>query len=475
MFRVLMTAAALVLGGTAPAAAQNRLPGEQSSRNMSLLAHIPLGGAQPLLNAKNQGADVMGNGRRTCDIEIEQELSRPYAYICTRFAPSGFYIVEFKDPKRARMLYHWSIENAELHRGSGALNPAYVKTRGRYYVAIATQFQQGGPDSDLGAVVFDVTGLPDTTRIKEVGRIRDPQAPGGFHESITYKHSTGVPMMITTSTQPFANLFDMEKFVAGDANQGLVGRVPLPDTTVNRRERDGVSRAGTFHDFYAGFDPVSKQDRLYGAGTGGYYVFDITDVNNPRLLTSITGISGVQYGHTFTPDPTGRYAVTEVEYRYAPLRIFDLKPGLDGTVKTISRPIGAWTANWINYSHNHEVRWPYVFVAAFEDGMQVFNMMDPTNPYTVGYYDTYDGPNGNAGLSPEQKAQLHDGNNGGWGVDIRNADGLIVLSDFTTGFWAMKMEGFDGWNGHQWGVPNISSAQDWDNGPEGAPKPQKVS
>src|SRR5262249_6391109 len=157
--------------------------------------------------------------------------------------------------------------------------------------------------------------------------------------------------------------------------------------------------------------------------------------------------------------------VTEVEYRYAPLRIFDLKPGLDGQVKTISRPIGAWTANWENYSHNHEVRWPYVFVAAFEDGLQVFNMMDPTNPYTVAYWDTYEGPNGNKGLTPEQKAQLHDGNNGGWSPQIRNADGLIVMSDFTTGFWALKMDGFDGWNGHQWGVPNISSAQDWDNGP----------
>ena len=49
-------------------------------------------------------------------------------------------------------------------------------------------------------------------------------------------------------------------------------------------------------------------------------------------------------GLTFTPDPTGRYAVAETEYQYAPLRIFDLKPALDGTVKTISRPIGAWLA-----------------------------------------------------------------------------------------------------------------------------------
>ena len=45
----------------------------------------------------------------------------------------------------------------------------------------------------------------------------------------------------------------------------------------------------------------------------------------------------------------------------------------------------------------------------------------------------------------------------------------------TTGFWAVKMEGFDGWNGHDWGMPNISNAQDWDNGPEGAPKQKPVT
>ena len=58
---------------------------------------------------------------------------------------------------------------------------------------------------------------------------------------------------------------------------------------------------------------------------------------------------------------------------------------------------------------------------------------------------------------------------------VGNADGLIVISDLATGFWAFKMDGFDGWYGHQWGMPNISSAQDWDNGPEGAPKPAKIS
>src|SRR5436190_911887 len=86
--------------------AQQRLPGQQYSSNMHLMAHIPLGGAQPLLDRKFQSPDIMGLGRRTCDIEIEQELSRPYAYVCSRFAPSGFYIIEFKDPQKARMLWH---------------------------------------------------------------------------------------------------------------------------------------------------------------------------------------------------------------------------------------------------------------------------------------------------------------------------------------------------------------------------------
>ncbi|MBI4420079.1 MAG: hypothetical protein HY560_04570, partial [Gemmatimonadetes bacterium] len=153
---------------------------------------------------------------------------------------------------------------------------------------------------------------------------------------------------------------------------------------------------------------------------------------------------------------------------YAPLRLFDLKPGLDGQVKTISRPIGAWTASWKGLPHNHEVRWPYVFVSTYGDEFQVFNMMDPTNPYTVGYHDTSPGIEF-VGRNPNCQGCVEST----FGVDVRNADGLIVTSG--SGFWAFKMDGFDGWNGHQWGMPNVSSAQDWDNGPDGAPRAQKVS
>jgi len=147
--------------------------------------------------------------------------------------------------------------------------------------------------------------------------------------------------------------------------------------------------------------------------------------------------------------------VTETEYQYAPLRMFDMKPGVDGTTENIRSPISAWTANWKNLVHNHEVRWPFVFVSGYHDGLQVFSMMDPENPTTVAYYDTYTGPR-NVGAMGGAVG------NGAFGVDVRNADGLILISDMSTGFWTFRMEGFNGWNGEDWGMPNISSVQNWD-------------
>jgi hypothetical protein len=418
-------------------------PGQSRSSNVKLMAHVPLGMLETI-----------------SDIEIEQELSRPYAYVTRRFKDSGVDIIDLRDiaKEKAKVLCKWRIEDPELHVGAGGLNPMYFKHKGRYYLTVGFQFQQGGPDYDLGAVVLDVTGLPNCALVKEVGRIREPDVPGGFHETFTYKHSSGAPLLITTTQSPFAHVYDMDKFLNGQKNY-LVGKIPIP-------EGAGGMAAGPmrgYHDFYVAYDTQEHQDKFYGAGAGGHYVYDFTDIANPKLITAVTGLSGITRGHTFTPDPLGRFAMIESEYQYAPLRVVDLKPNNGKSVPQINRTIGAWTPNWQNLPHNMEVRWPYVFVSAYEDGMQVVNLMDPTNPITVGFFDTFDGPH-----DAEGSVMM-----GNWGIDVRNADGLIVASDLQTGFWAFKLEGFDGWNGHDWGMPNISSVQDWDNGPEGAPKSVK--
>ena len=404
---------------------------QRGSDNIEVISHLPLGAPGSV-----------------SDIEIEQEMSRPFVYLGREvFGPisgmeRGMDILDVSDPANPEVIHRWRIEDSELHVGAGGKDLKYFKWNDRYYVVLSIQFRQGGPDADLGAIVFDVTGLPDVSTFKEVARIQGPQQLGGFHNIFVYKHSNGRPLLFSTTSSPTAHVYDLGYVVDGRLDEALVAEVPVP-----------MDSPRAYHDFYIGYDADSEQDRFYGGGTGGYYVYNVTDLENPELLVTLTEINGVRRGHTFTPSPDGRYVIAETEYQYAPLRIFDLEPALSGEVSNIRTPISAWTANWEHLVHNHEVRWPYVFVSGYWDGLQVFTLADPKNPKTVGHYDTF--------LQPEDSGIM----NGAWGTDVRNADGLIVVSDMVTGFWAFRMEGFSGWNGLDWGVPNISSVQDWENGP----------
>ena len=429
----MLAVVALVALAVGPASAQ-WTPMKRGSDNIEVVGHLPLG---PPLSVS--------------DMDVEQELSRPYAYVSRmRYGvagPKGMDIISIEDPANPEIIYEWRIEDQDLHLGTGGMDAKHFKLGDRYYVVQSTQFGQGGPNSDMGAVVLDVTGLPDPSTVREVARIREPLRPGGFHNIFIYKHSDGRVLLFTTVSGRVANIYDLALVVDGaDAETALVGQVPVPE------QPEGSNMMG-YHDFYVGYHPDTDQDRFYGGGGGGYYIYDVSDPANPELAISLTGIRGVSWGHTFTPSPDGRYVVAEAEYRFAPLRIFDLQPALDGRVSNINRPISGWTADYDNLVHNHEVRWPWLFVTGYLDGLQVVNLQDPTNPVTVWYYDTY------LGVRDPTRCQEC---NGSFGIDVRNADGLIVMSDMSTGFWTFRMDGFQGWNGEQWGMPDISSAQEWD-------------
>ena len=396
---------------------------------------------------------------KVSNLEIEQEKGRPYVYMSgfVNYNAKAYDITNTSDPK---LVWTWTIEDPELHRGIGAMDGKYFKIDGRYYYAQSLQFQQGTPDADLGAVIFDVTGLPDAKKVKEVARIRYPAAPGGFHNTFAYKHSSGRALYFATINDQKALIYDLDKIVKGaDPQQSIVGTVfnPTPFKQIG---------AGGYHDFYVAYEVATKKDKFYGAGLGGYSVWDVTKPEAATQEFTITSL-GMDLAHTFTPSPDGRYAVTETEYQYSPLRIWDLQDGQSGKTENIDQPISAWAADWNALSHNHEVRWPYVFVSAYEDGLQVFSLEDPKNPKTIGRWYTCECKHEKGfGGSPENGWQSeHSVMQGAFGVDVRNYDGLVVISDMRTGLWTFKVAGFNGWNGRDHGMPNISSVQDWDRGP----------
>src|SRR5262245_31017863 len=129
----LVMASGLAAQGTS--ATGIRPPGEQGSRNIKIMSHIPLPGGG------NHGVPNLGGIEiRTADVEVEQELSRPYAYVPMWGAPSMLHIISLKDPSKAKILYTWTVENPELHQAAGALAPSYFKTKGRYYLVNGFQF-----------------------------------------------------------------------------------------------------------------------------------------------------------------------------------------------------------------------------------------------------------------------------------------------------------------------------------------------
>ena len=263
-----------------------------------------------------------------------------------------------------------------------------------------------------------------------------------------------------TTPMPVADLFAYQHssgsalILAASAEQALIYTTDVaqgPVATIDTPSHPGPQTG--FEDVFAGFDPATQQDRLYLAGAGGYYVFDITSLDSPRLLVTIHS-AAVQRGRVMAPVADGEHALTLASYRTAPMRVFSLSQ------ERVRTAVGAWTDSWQSELVDAVVRWPYAFVAAMEHGMQVVNIFDPGAPYTDAWF-----------RAEEQIAQdippLARAPQGIVDLDVRNHDGLIFAADRDHGLWILELEAFMGWHGHTWGLPNMSDAQDWENGPDG--------
>ena len=96
-----------MLGGY-PARAQYA-PGKNSSPNVHLVSHVPLGPAGTVM-----------------DIEMEQELSRPTCIVSrsnygqpASGPVMGFDVLSIKDPSKGQVIYRWRMDQPELHQGLG--------------------------------------------------------------------------------------------------------------------------------------------------------------------------------------------------------------------------------------------------------------------------------------------------------------------------------------------------------------------
>ena len=100
-YLALFTLALLTVGSTANAQG-TWTPANRGSDNITVVGHIPLGGRLTVT-----------------DLDIEQELSRPYAYVgrasLLEDGPKGMDIIDFSDPSNPKVILRWRLPDQDLH------------------------------------------------------------------------------------------------------------------------------------------------------------------------------------------------------------------------------------------------------------------------------------------------------------------------------------------------------------------------
>ncbi len=142
---------------------------------------------------------------------------------------------------------------------------------------------------------------------------------------------------------------------------------------------------GYVHDVYV------KDNLAYCShGWNGFYVWDYTDSADPVLKANLA-TNG--YNHSSWLSEDGTYAIFAEEVPVGlPLGIADLSMLDVGAIELAGDyfqfPLLTFDSSF-NTPHNPFIKGNYAFVSYYEDGVQVIDLTDKTNPTLAGYYDTF--------------------------------------------------------------------------------------
>jgi hypothetical protein len=173
---------------------------------------------------------------------------------------------------------------------------------------------------------------------------------------------------------------------------------------------------------------------LYVAFWSGFAVIDVSVPTDPVDLVVH------EYGpesacHNVWPSADGSHVFTTDEMNGGHLKVWDISD--PDAVALVSE----WYTDAEHIIHNVHVRDEFAFISYYVDGLVVLDVSDPTEPFEVGSYDTYDEPKDD---EPKKKgeggehgspAMLYAGAWGVWpyGDHLAVGDmtrGLIVLDHF---------------------------------------------
>ncbi len=298
---------------------------------------------------------------------------------------AGTYIFNVTDPANTQMVdFKEGKDTAEIHRD--------FKTYGHYLYGVADE-------GESSLQIFDLSFLPDSMH-----KVYDSDQ-FVIRSHNMFIDSTNGRLYLCTPAIAFASSSLRVLDIATDPeNPTLLGDLNL------------VSAQGSHvHDLF-----IRDNIAYCSNGHAGLFMFDVADPANITLKASLTSYADQDYNHSswMSDDSQVLYFVDE-------------KHGMGIKAYDVSdlnnlQPLNLFRSNVGSMPHNVFVQGNKLFVSYYHDGVWIFDITDPLNPTTIGYYDTFEEPNG------------YDSYQGCWGVYPYLPSGNILASDFSNGLFVLK-------------------------------------
>lgn len=283
----------------------------------------------------------------------------------------------------------------EISRIAGTSNSLWrdIKTYRHYAYSVA--------DNGSGSLqIFDLSDLPNS-----VTKVYDSQVFFSNCHNIFIDEANSRLYAVGTNRAHIVVL----NLKSDPANPTLMKNITLSD--------------GYIHDIYVR-DHIAYASHIYKSKLT---VYNLVDLNNIQALGSFSNYTDAGLNHSSWLSENGETLVMADENHGARMKVVDVSDLTDiKETATFKSTLEASVAT-NSIAHNPFVIGDqYVVVSYYHEGVQIYDIANPSNPFKVGYYDTY--PN-NTNYS---------GFKGSWGVFPFFPSGNIIASDINNGLFVLK-------------------------------------
>lgn len=173
-------------------------------------------------------------------------------------------------------------------------------------------------------------------------------------------------------------------------------------------------------------DTYVHNDTLYAFfGTNGVGSFDLTNLTNPYAMGYTYAYPEAGYAHSGWGAKNNKTLIWIDETQDKGIHVGSVEDPYDISWTNNFRSTLLAPAHTNSIAHNVIVVGDYAYISYYQDGLQIWNISNPTIPVRAGYYDT----NINA---------TYTGMFGAWGIHRPLPSGNILVSDTQNGLFVLQ-------------------------------------